>query len=69
MTTFTIDTDNNITAYDAMPAAQGNLVVFASQKELAKVTAVWPANRLVEIWNSFDGLAEAHRPRVHLDAH
>jgi hypothetical protein len=55
MTTFTIDTDNNITAYDAMPAAQDNLIVFASQKELAKVTAVWPANRLVEIWNSFAG--------------
>ena len=39
---YTIDTDNNITAYDAMPAAQDNLVVFASQKELSKATAEWP---------------------------
>ena len=53
--TFTIDTDNNITAHAAAPAAQDNLVVFASQKELSKATAEWPASRLVEIWNSFTG--------------
>jgi hypothetical protein len=55
MTTFTIDTDNNITAHAAAPAAQDNLAVFASQKELAKVTAEWPISRLVETWNSFAG--------------
>ena len=55
MTTFTIDTDNNITAHDAAPAAQANLVMFASQKELSKATAEWPVNRLVEVWNGFAG--------------
>src|ERR1019366_9561278 len=55
MTTFAIDTDNNITAHAAMPAAQDNLVVFASQKELSKATAEWPISRLVEVWNSFAG--------------
>ena len=56
MTTFTIDsTDNNITAHAAAPAAQDNLVVFASQKELTKTTAEWPISRLVETWNSFAG--------------
>ena len=55
MTTFTIDTDNNITAHAAAPAAQDNLVVFASQKELSKATAEWPISRLVETWNSFAG--------------
>ena len=55
MTTFTLDTDNNITAHAAAPAAQDHLVVFASQKELAKATAEWPISRLVETWNSFAG--------------
>jgi hypothetical protein len=55
MTTFTIDTDNDITAHAAAPAAQDNLVVFASQKEFAKATAEWPISRLVETWNSFAG--------------
>ena len=40
---------------DAPPAAQDNLVVFASQKELSKATAEWPISRLVETWNSFAG--------------
>ena len=48
MTTFTIDTDNNIPAHAAAPAAQDNLAAFASQKELSKATAEWPISRLVE---------------------
>jgi hypothetical protein len=55
MKTFTIDSDNNIAAHAVAPAAQDNLVVFASQKELSKVTAEWPISRLVETWNSFAG--------------
>src|ERR1019366_4257150 len=55
MTTFAIDTDNNITAHAAAPAAQDNLVVFASQKEFSKAMAEWPISRLVEVWNSFAG--------------
>ena len=55
MKTFTIDTDNNITAHAAAPDAQDNLAAFASQKELSNATAEWPISRLVETWNSFAG--------------
>src|ERR1035441_6261116 len=53
--TFTIDTDNNITAHDAPPAAQDNVVACATEKEFTKATAEWPINRLVEVWNGFAG--------------
>jgi hypothetical protein len=60
---FTIDNDNNITAHEteaqaeeAAKAAAGTIVV-RNEKELAKVAAEWPANRLVELWNSFAGVA------------
>jgi hypothetical protein len=55
MTTFAIDTDNTITAYaggDAIPEDQAR---FNSEKELAKLAATWPTDRLVEVWNSFAG--------------
>ena len=53
---FTIDSDNNITAHDAAPAAQDGVLVFASEKGLAKASAEWPISRLVEVWNSFAGV-------------
>src|SRR5512141_1925752 len=55
MTTFTIDSDNNITALLKAPADPTN--TFASEKDLAKLTADWPAARLMECWNSFAGVA------------
>ena len=55
MTTFTLDTDNNITAHDAAPAAQDNVVAFATEKELTKLSADWPITRFVEVWNAFAG--------------
>jgi hypothetical protein len=55
MTTFTLDTDNNITAHDATPAAQDNVVAFATEKELTKLSADWPITRFVEVWNAFAG--------------
>ena len=61
MTTYTISSDNNITAFPTPEAAQDTLALgamaFTSQKELAKVAADWPASRLGEIWNSFAGVA------------
>jgi hypothetical protein len=30
---------------------------FATEKELAKLSAEWPPSRLVEVWNSFAGVA------------
>jgi hypothetical protein len=55
MPTFTLDTDNNITAHDATPAAQDNVVAFATEKELSKLSADWPITRFVEVWNAFAG--------------
>jgi hypothetical protein len=56
MTTFAIDTDNTITAYIAGEAIPEGQARFASEKELAKLAANWPTERLVEIWNSFAGV-------------
>ena len=59
MPTFSIDTDNNITAFatpEDVPSDRIGLETFTSQKELAKQTAKWPIARLAEIWNSFAGV-------------
>ena len=57
--TFTLDADNNITAYaSAEEANQGDatgLIRFDSQAALAKVSADWPMSRFVEICNSIPG--------------
>jgi hypothetical protein len=61
MTTFTIDTDNNITAHgspeEAAAATATPFDSFSSHKELAELVAGWPAERLVAIWNSLPGVA------------
>ena len=60
MTTFTIDTENNITAFGSAEVAAAATTTpfdtFASQKELAALAAAWPAERLVAIWNSLPGV-------------
>ncbi len=58
MPTFTIDSDNNVTAYTTQEEAthaHASLPRFSSAKELAKLAAGWPADRLIEIWNSIPG--------------
>ena len=57
MAIFTIDTENNIAAHAAVPTNLENAQAFASEKELAKIAAEWPGSRLVEVWNSFAGVA------------
>jgi hypothetical protein len=57
MATFTIDSDNNITAHAVLPADADESQSFSTAKELAKLTAEWPASRLVDTWNSFAGVA------------
>jgi hypothetical protein len=54
---FTIDSDNNITAHAGLPVGADKSQLFSTAKELAKLTAGWPAARLVETWNSFAGVA------------
>src|SRR5437764_13760967 len=57
MATFTIDSENNITALTGSPATTDRSQSFSTAKELAKLTAEWPVSRFVETWNSFAGVA------------
>src|SRR5579884_1920893 len=57
MKLFAIDTDNNITAFPVAEQIPEGQEHFSSEKEFAKLAANWPAERLVEIWNSFAGVA------------
>jgi len=65
MTTFTIDSENNITAFasaeEAAAATTTPFDSFASQKELAELLAGWPAERLVALWNSLPGVEPVER--------
>lgn len=55
--TFTIDSDNNITAHAKLPGSAEAAPSFNSHKELAKLTSQWPIGRFAETWNSFAGVA------------
>jgi hypothetical protein len=58
MSTFTIDADHNITAYDTPEAAVQSAAAlprFSSQAELADLAAEWPSSRWIEVWNSIPG--------------
>jgi len=60
MTTFTIDTENNIAVFAHPHEADGVIgsgQTFASPEELADLAAGWPTERLVDVWNSFAGVA------------
>jgi Protein of unknown function (DUF3489) len=60
MTTFTIDEQNNISAFgtpeEAAAATATPFDSFGSQKELAELVAGWPAERLIAIWNGLPGV-------------
>jgi len=59
MSTFTIDADNNITAFPTPDAAAAAVAAgaqsFASQQELAQLAAGWPKERLLTVRNSLPG--------------
>jgi hypothetical protein len=64
MITFTIDAENNITAYPNTTDATDcnpDLAQFDSEAALAKLSADWPMSRLVEIWNSIPGNTEVSK--------
>ena len=48
MSTFTIDSENNITAHARVPGGADESQSFSTAKDLAKLTAEWPVSRLVE---------------------
>ena len=59
---FTIDNDNDIRAYETEAQAEeatkaAGTILIRSANELAKAAGAWPARRLVELWNSFAGVA------------
>jgi hypothetical protein len=60
MTTFTIDEQNNITAFatpeEAATTTATPFDTFASEHELAELAAAWPPERLVAVWNSLPGV-------------
>src|ERR1035437_9239724 len=60
MSTFTIDEQNNITAFGTQEEVTATTTTpfdsFASQKDLTELAAGWPAERLVAIWNSLTGV-------------
>ena len=55
MKTYTIDTENSITAFATKQEA-GEGESFSTQQELASLVAEWPADRLIEVWNGIPGL-------------
>jgi Protein of unknown function (DUF3489) len=59
---FTIDTENNISAFatteEAAASITGTFEVFSTQKELTQLATTWPGERLVAIWNSMPGVKE-----------
>ena len=64
MTTFTIDTENSITALTNQEVVAGipdGAMPFTSDKELLRLAADWPAERLVEVWNSIPGVKAVTR--------
>src|ERR1700736_4487575 len=60
MKTFTIDTDNNISAFatpeEAAATTNNPFDTFASQKELLSLVKAWPEERLVATWNTLTGV-------------
>ena len=64
MPTFTINPDNNITAFassqDIGSSAEG-AETFRSVEELALLATKWSGARLIEIWNSLPGVESVER--------
>jgi hypothetical protein len=60
--TFTIDIENNISAFATIDEAAAAIATtfesFTSQKELARLAGTWPQERLVATWNSLAGVKE-----------
>ena len=59
MPTYSIDSDNNLAVHPdkdaAIKEAGANGAAFATEAELSETTALWPASRLVDVWNGFAG--------------
>ena len=59
MRAFTIDTDDNITAFvstEELGELKEGTQRFANEEDLERLAAGWPGSRLVEIWNGLAGV-------------
>ena len=60
MPVFTINNENEIVAFASQEEAANHTATpfdtFATQQEFAELATAWPAERLVEIWNSLSGV-------------
>jgi len=56
MPTFSIDTENNITAFTAAEQVPEGQEHFATEKEFAKLSTGWPITRFADVWNTFAGV-------------
>jgi len=69
MKTFTIDAENNVTAFaslkEAQAGGQSDLHTFTTEQELARLTGDWPGARLVEVWNGIPGLTPVQKFTSH----
>src|SRR3954451_11511573 len=72
MTTFTINEQNEIVAFATAEAAAATTATpfdsFSSQQEWGELTAAWPKERLVAIWNSLAGVRPVKRFANHAAA-
>jgi hypothetical protein len=70
--TFTIDSENNITAHGTPEEAAATNATpfdsFTSEQELAELAAQWPADKLVAIWNSMPGVIPVKKFKNHKTA-
>lgn len=56
MPTYSIDAENNLAVHPGKDAATKEAgAAFATEPQLSEATALWPASRLVEVWNGFAG--------------
>jgi hypothetical protein len=59
MPTYSIDTENSLAVHPdedaALKEAGAAGAAFATEAELSEATALWPASRLVDVWNGFSG--------------
>ena len=61
---FTIDIEHNISAFAAAKDIENPAATqFKSVKELNKLAADWPTDRLIEIWNSLPGVVPVKKFR------
>lgn len=60
MKAFTIDSENNITFHHSLKETGSiDAISFVNQSDFNKLAAAWPAERLVDVWNSLPGMKQA----------